>query len=686
MKETNEVSWSLGPAALKRLQNQLDHQAARLLSERMDALLQKVVEEAATAQKEAQFETNRRQVEASLETMHQARQMLKQFEADYKQAGPAWAAIDEASQKLASLQAEHEQTQTAWQKLRGGAAPLSTPEADENNSTGAESVLHPDALQDLARRLGPESAETLGNLMDTFFAEVLEEATQMEISTRLESEYECVQAAWQTIHRAISALDQLQAHLDKIQPTLEAACQAETFLAQIEADYAQYTAALARMRQIAEEGGAISPATQPPQSEPEAEQPPQSEPEAEQPPQSEPEAEQPQEEAEATPVLDPTALARLKSTLGNDVEHTLPILIDTYLQESEELQAKIQQALAQEQLPELYQLGQLLRSQSHDFGATRLAALCKQMENQAKQERLTTAKKLVPQIEAEYQQVRAALEAVRGDIPAKHEAVPATAETGPPSPSSPPIILNAARFEELQAKLGPQAGLVLPLLIKTFLADAEELQTQIQQAAQAGQAEEVTRLSHTLAQSSEIFGGEALTARCRELASLAQQQNLDETDPLLKQVEAEYHKIQARLEALNSEEPNGDTPPPHVTVPPVEAVLDPTALERLRLTLGQETDAMLPTLIEAFFEDAAQLQANARKALEKGQADELRRAAHTLKSNSANFGGKTLAGLCQTLESQAKNGQLAYAEKLWQQIEIEYKKVRLALEKILEET
>jgi HPt (histidine-containing phosphotransfer) domain-containing protein len=89
---------------------------------------------------------------------------------------------------------------------------------------------------------------------------------------------------------------------------------------------------------------------------------------------------------------------------------------------------------------------------------------------------------------------------------------------------------------------------------------------------------------------------------------------------------------------------------------------------------------MLPGLIEAFFKDAVMLQETACQAIKQRQADELRRAVHTLKSNSKNFGALELARLCQELENQAKSGVFEGAEKILGQIEAEYTTVQAALE------
>jgi HPt (histidine-containing phosphotransfer) domain-containing protein len=114
-------------------------------------------------------------------------------------------------------------------------------------------------------------------------------------------------------------------------------------------------------------------------------------------------------------------------------------------------------------------------------------------------------------------------------------------------------------------------------------------------------------------------------------------------------------------------------------------VLDPAAMKRLQATLGKRAATMLPVLIDSFFKEAVKLQANARQALEQGQAEELRRAAHTLKSNSANFGAQALTALCRELESRAKAGELEGAEELLAQIEAKYETAKAALEAIRKE-
>jgi CheY-like chemotaxis protein len=122
-------------------------------------------------------------------------------------------------------------------------------------------------------------------------------------------------------------------------------------------------------------------------------------------------------------------------------------------------------------------------------------------------------------------------------------------------------------------------------------------------------------------------------------------------------------------------------PPQAVASPAVEPeVLDPQALERLRATLGQQADRMLPNLIEGFYEDAERLLQEARLALAQGQADELRRASHTLKSTSATVGAMALSSVARELEQAARDGRLEGAAGQIDQAEAEFARVKTALE------
>jgi HPt (histidine-containing phosphotransfer) domain-containing protein len=108
-------------------------------------------------------------------------------------------------------------------------------------------------------------------------------------------------------------------------------------------------------------------------------------------------------------------------------------------------------------------------------------------------------------------------------------------------------------------------------------------------------------------------------------------------------------------------------------------VIDRAVLDDLLNTVGGDR-SFLAELIDSYFDDTPRQLALMRTALEVGSAEELRRAAHTLKSNSANFGAMTFASMCKELEALGKRGELAGAAEQIEQIETEYTRVRYALQ------
>jgi CheY-like chemotaxis protein/HPt (histidine-containing phosphotransfer) domain-containing protein len=111
--------------------------------------------------------------------------------------------------------------------------------------------------------------------------------------------------------------------------------------------------------------------------------------------------------------------------------------------------------------------------------------------------------------------------------------------------------------------------------------------------------------------------------------------------------------------------------------------LDDDALRSLRDLGGDE---FLGEVIDAFLADAPALIATLRDSVEAKETEELRRAAHTLKSNGATLGAEEFAGLCRTLEQRAKDGALEGASELVDRIEQEYPPLEEALSALRSES
>ena len=90
---------------------------------------------------------------------------------------------------------------------------------------------------------------------------------------------------------------------------------------------------------------------------------------------------------------------------------------------------------------------------------------------------------------------------------------------------------------------------------------------------------------------------------------------------------------------------------------PTDGPIDEAVLARLADGTGGDA-GFVSDLIEQFVADTPGLVAAARAGLDAGDAEEVRRAAHTLKSNAATFGAHELAGRSRELEDAAKRGML----------------------------
>jgi len=121
------------------------------------------------------------------------------------------------------------------------------------------------------------------------------------------------------------------------------------------------------------------------------------------------------------------------------------------------------------------------------------------------------------------------------------------------------------------------------------------------------------------------------------------------------------------------EAPQPASPPAHE-----DGVLDPEALEQLCARAGDR--AFVVELVDTFVRDAPALLETLRGALDDVDAQRLRRAAHTLKSNGRVFGAARLAALCQELEALARAESLAGAGELVARIDAEYARVADALQ------
>jgi histidine phosphotransfer protein HptB len=108
--------------------------------------------------------------------------------------------------------------------------------------------------------------------------------------------------------------------------------------------------------------------------------------------------------------------------------------------------------------------------------------------------------------------------------------------------------------------------------------------------------------------------------------------------------------------------------------------IDVTVFEELKQMSGAD---FIDELVDTFLEDAPKLFVELKAALKADNADSFRRAAHSLKSNSATFGARHLSEQARELEMMGKEnkltqvgGRLAAAEDTYQVVARELKGLR----------
>jgi HPt (histidine-containing phosphotransfer) domain-containing protein len=99
--------------------------------------------------------------------------------------------------------------------------------------------------------------------------------------------------------------------------------------------------------------------------------------------------------------------------------------------------------------------------------------------------------------------------------------------------------------------------------------------------------------------------------------------------------------------------------------------------------LGDEAPALFPGLVTDFLEDGARLMETVRRSFADNRPEELRQAAHTLKSTALNFGAEDLARHCRQIEKLAHSGDLNAARQHETALDAEYRAVQAEFEEML---
>ena len=120
-------------------------------------------------------------------------------------------------------------------------------------------------------------------------------------------------------------------------------------------------------------------------------------------------------------------------------------------------------------------------------------------------------------------------------------------------------------------------------------------------------------------------------------------------------------------------------------VPPLqEPLINRQALENIRALSASNGDALLERVLQAYLADTPTHLRTIKSAIDSGSTVQIRKAAHSLKSSSANVGADALAQRCREMEQLGRNDTTAGAAALLDDMERSFQAVRQALGAILE--
>ncbi|MBV6324654.1 response regulator [Duganella violaceipulchra] len=127
-----------------------------------------------------------------------------------------------------------------------------------------------------------------------------------------------------------------------------------------------------------------------------------------------------------------------------------------------------------------------------------------------------------------------------------------------------------------------------------------------------------------------------------------------------------------------------DAPEPRPAAPASTGQINRQALENIRALSATHGDALLERVLHAYLDDTPKHLHTLSQAIGAGNISQMRKAAHSLKSSSANVGADALAQRCKELELLGRNDTTAGAAVLLADMERSFQAVRQALGAILE--
>jgi HPt (histidine-containing phosphotransfer) domain-containing protein len=125
-----------------------------------------------------------------------------------------------------------------------------------------------------------------------------------------------------------------------------------------------------------------------------------------------------------------------------------------------------------------------------------------------------------------------------------------------------------------------------------------------------------------------------------------------------------------------------DMQTPHRDDEDTDGILDMDVIEGLKALGGEGDPGLMEELIDLFLADAPARMEEVARGLEHADWELLERAAHTLKSSSANMGARALSKICFEIERGAREGKVDGIAELVQSSRKAFSAVQRELERI----
>jgi PAS domain S-box-containing protein len=116
-----------------------------------------------------------------------------------------------------------------------------------------------------------------------------------------------------------------------------------------------------------------------------------------------------------------------------------------------------------------------------------------------------------------------------------------------------------------------------------------------------------------------------------------------------------------------------------VAPPSSDGVIDHRMLDQLRDLQSKDDPDLLARVLKLYVGDSPKEMAKIAQAMTAGDATVIERAAHTLKSTSANVGAATMSKLCAEMQAAGRSGNFDAARELFPNLTAEHQRVQTAL-------